>query len=46
MKPYLDDRYNPERRQTVIDIFDAQGYKFDTLITLSYFQGELQKVRK
>jgi hypothetical protein len=46
MKPYLDDRYNPERRQTVIDLFDAQGYKFDTLITLSYFQGELQKVRK
>jgi len=46
MKPYLDDRYNPERRQTVIDIFDAQGYKFDTLITLSYFQGELQKIRK
>ena len=46
MKPYLDDRYNPERRQLVLDIFDAQGYKFDTLITLSYFQGELQKIRK
>lgn len=46
MKPYLDDRYNPERRQTVIDIFDAKAYKFDTLITLSYFQGALQKIRK
>ena len=46
MNPYLDDRYNPERRQTVIDIFDAKAYKFDTLITLSYFQGELQKIRK
>lgn len=46
MKPYLDDRYNPERRQIVIDLFDAKAFKFDTLITLSYFQGELQKIRK
>lgn len=46
MKPYLDDRYNPERRQAVLDMFDAQAYKFDTLITLSYFQGQLQRVRK
>jgi hypothetical protein len=46
MKPYLDDRYNPERRQMVIDMFDAKAYKFDTLISLSYFQGELQKIRK
>lgn len=46
MKPYLDDRYSPERRQVVLDMFDAKAYKFDTLITLSYFQGELQKIRK
>lgn len=46
MRPYLDKLYNPQRRQTVIDIFDTQGYKFDTLITLSYFQGQLQKIRK
>ena len=46
MKPYLDEFYNPERRQTVLDIFDAKAYKFDTLITLSYFQGELQLIRK
>lgn len=46
MKPYLDDRYNPERRQIIIDMFDAKAFKFDTLITLSYFQGELQKIRK
>lgn len=46
MKPYLDDRYTPQRRQSVIDIFDAQAYRFDTLITLSYFQGQLQKIRK
>lgn len=46
MKPYLDDRYHPERRQIVIDMFDAKAFKFDSLITLSYFQGELQKIRK
>lgn len=46
MRPYLDDRYNPERRQMVIDMFDSKSFKFDTLITLSYFQGELQKIRK
>ena len=46
MKPYLDDLYHPERRQTVLDMFDAKAFKFDTLITLSYFQGELQKIRK
>lgn len=46
MKPYLDDRYHPERRQAVIDQFDAKAYKFDTLITLAYFQGSLQLIRK
>ena len=46
MKPYLDERYNPERRQIIFDMFDARAFKFDTLITLSYFQGELQRIRK
>lgn len=46
MKPYLDEQYNPERRQIVLDMFDAKAYKFNTLITLSYFQGDLQKIRK
>lgn len=46
MKPYLDERYNPERRQMVLDMFDAKAYKFNNLITLSYFQGDLQKIRK
>lgn len=46
MRPYLDELFNPERRNTVIEIYDAKGYKFDTLITLSYFQDELKKLRK
>lgn len=46
MRPYLDERYNVERRQIVLDMFDAKAYKFNTLITLSYFQSDLQKLRK
>ena len=46
MRPYLNTHFTPEARQGVIDIFDAKGYYFDSLITLSYFQGELQKIRK
>lgn len=46
MKPYLDTKYNPEGRTMVIDMFDAKSYLFDTLITLSYFQDDLQRIRK
>lgn len=46
MRPYLDELFNVERRNTVLEIYDAKGYKFDTLITLSYFQDELKKLRK
>lgn len=46
MRPYLDDRFTPERRQMVLDLFDARQYKYDTLITLSYFQDNLIKLRK
>ena len=46
MRPYLDSVYSPDRKQTIIDIFDAKGFKFDSLITLSYFQAEMQQIRK
>lgn len=46
MRPYLDELFNVERRNTVLEIYDVKGYKFDTLITLSYFQDELKKLRK
>lgn len=46
MKPYLDEFFNLDKRNSVIEQFDARAYKFDTLITLSYFQGDLQKLRK
>lgn len=46
MRPYLGVPFNPEGKQAVFDIFDAKGYMFDSLITLSYFQGDLQLLRK
>ena len=46
MKPYLDERYDPEKRNQIIEMFDACAFKFNTLITLSYFQGDLSKIRK
>lgn len=46
MKPYIDTTYTPEMKQMIIDQFDARAFKFDTLITLSYFQGNLQQIRK
>lgn len=46
MRPYLDTNYTPDRKSMVLEMFDVRAYKFDTLITLSYFQGELQILRK
>ena len=46
MRPYLDEYYSMERKKKIIELFDAKALKFDSLITLSYFQGELEKIRK
>lgn len=46
MRPYLDYNYSLEKKKQVIEMFDARAYKFDTLITMSYFQGDLQQLRK
>lgn len=46
MRPYLDMKYFPERKDTIINMFDARAFKFDTLITMSYFQGDMQLIRK
>lgn len=46
MKPYINTFYSPERRQTVLDMYDARAFRFDSLITESYFTEELAKIRK
>ena len=46
MRPYLDTPFNKEKKTAIIEMYDAQALRFDTLITQSYFTGELQKIRK
>lgn len=46
MRPYLSSYYSKERVKGVLDLYDARGFKYDTLITQAYFEGELQKLRK
>lgn len=46
MLPYINAVYHPERRQIVFDMYDARAFKFDSLITQSYFQERLSLIRK
>ena len=46
MRPYLDSFYSVERKTTILDMYDSNAFKFDTLITKAYFEGDLQMVRK
>jgi hypothetical protein len=46
MRPYLNEFYSMELRKMVIERYDACGWLFKDLISQSYFQGELEKVRK
>lgn len=46
MRPYLGELYDRERRQMVIDKYDVRSWKFKDLITQSYFQDEMMKIRK
>lgn len=46
MKPYINTFYSRERRQVVLDMYDARAYLFNSLITQSYFTEELAKLRK
>lgn len=45
MRPYMDGFYSKERVQLVIDMYDAQVWKFDSLITQSYFSDALKAIR-
>lgn len=45
MRPYIDGYYSTERAQIVIDMYDARAWKFDSLITQSYFADELKLLR-
>lgn len=46
MRPYINEFYSAELRKMVIDQYDAKFWLFNNLITQSYFQGDLEMIRK
>ena len=46
MRPYIDTYYSNERKQVILDMYDARAFKFNTLVTQSYFQDSLTSIRK
>jgi hypothetical protein len=46
MRPYLDEFYSAELRKMVIEQYDARNWMFNNLIAQSYFQGDLELLRK
>lgn len=45
MGPYMGCNYMKEKKQLVIDMFDAKVWRFANLIVQSYFQEDLKKIR-
>ena len=45
MKPYIDEFFNKEKKQSILDMYDGQYFLYDTLITKTYFEDNLKKVR-
>ena len=45
MKPYLDEIFDVNSRNSIYEIFDSRGFKFKDLITFKQFQKELQTLR-
>lgn len=41
MRPYLDELFNTEQRDTVIQLFDTRSYVYRNLIAFKLFQKEL-----
>jgi len=46
MRPYMDAQFNMESRNNVIEAFDLEAFKFDSLITYTYFKEALTLIRK
>ena len=46
MRPYLDERFDPKLRETIIELYDAKSLYFRNYITQSYFVDAMIKIRK
>lgn len=45
MRPYIDELFNQESRNNIIELFDTRSLKFRNLITFKRFQNELQLLK-
>ena len=45
MRPYLDDRFNTQVRDSVFQMFDGRIYMYKDLITFKHFQKEMSLLR-
>lgn len=46
MRPYLGIAYNREKAQTVFERYDAEAFKFKSLIDQAYFSDDLKLLKK
>ena len=46
MRPYIDEWFNTEKKLNIIEMYDSQYFRFDTLITKAYFEDSLKRIRK
>lgn len=46
MRPYIDDTFSKQKKQLILDLYDARVLRFKDLVTQSYFQDELTTIRK
>lgn len=44
MRPHLNSYYSKEKRQAIIDMYDARAIRYDTLITQSYFSDAMKSL--
>ena len=45
MRPYINEWFNKEKKQTIIDMYDAEAFRFSTLVDQTYFKDALSRVR-
>ena len=45
MRPYINEWFNKEKKQAIIDMYDAEAFRFSTLVDQTYFKDALSRVR-
>lgn len=46
MAPYIDEFYNKEKVQLIVDLYNGQALYYSTLIDKSYFEDALRRLKK